>query len=932
MYKQIIKKIKNKKWLTLCLVLGLSFLVATLSCQPMFEKGSLDRLINNLFVDYVQHNNEFPSIIGRTAECSIEEYTSLSTIMEEIKDYRKSWDESLDIPVVETQTNVYFHDTKSASTYGVKKRYYYVSYMPDILAHTQIVAGQDFDSYQGDGVPCIISESVMDEYGLVVGETIDFIEWIDKDSKSLKLVVSGVFKEKESNDYFWYKQPNKMVNQIYVSEQTFDHIMKNYNASYVYYEHYSLYDYRVIDHSNIEKINRALRKIIDTDKDVFQTLSVIFDEYQKGRKTIEITLWVLEIPILGMVLAYIYMVACQIIETEKNEIAMLKSRGISRIQVISMYVLQSVILSLGGLLFGIPLGYLLCKVGAATTDFLSFSLEGLSLYKFTGEMFLYALVAVMIGVIFILIPVITSSKISIVQMKGADSVNKKMVWEKFFFDFIMLGGSIYLLYNFNKNIADIRNNALTGEKMDPTIFMDSVLFIVALGLVILRLTHHLVKLVYKLGQKKWSPAMYASFLQITRTTGKQGFISVFLILTVALGLFNANIARTINKNNIERIRYNNGADMNICEEWKKKIYTSDPIDYEFIEPDYAKYDKLIKEGLCESMTRVIYDENVLLEGGSGKVENCMFQGVSTKEFGETAYLRDEFNKKQHWYEHLNQLAVKPNGVIISKNLAEKLKLEVGNTVEVTRFGAISILKDEPRGTLRATVCAIVDAWPGYNRYYYENGKLQERYLVVTNYSTAFSVFKLSPYNIWLKLADGVTAQQVEEVVNQMPITNVECLSVERDVQKMEDSAMIQITNGMFTLSFIIALVLCAVGFMIYWISSIRQRELLFGVYRAMGMTVKEINKMLINEHIFSTLLSVCAGGIVGIVSTILFAKLFGVIYLPERHTIDIFLHCEVQDIIKLAIVIIVMIVACIIVLRKQVKSMNITQALKLGED
>ena len=123
-----------------------------------------------------------------------------------------------------------------------------------------------------------------------------------------------------------------------------------------------------------------------------------------------------------------------------------------------------------------------------------------------------------------------------------------MFWEKYFLDIVLLGVSIYLLHNFNQEIDKIRARALLGAKMDPLIFLDSVLFIVAMGLVVLRLLQYLVQLVYHIGRKKWRPAVYASFLQITRNFRKQGFISVFLILTVAMGLFNANAARTINQN------------------------------------------------------------------------------------------------------------------------------------------------------------------------------------------------------------------------------------------------------------------------------------------------------------------------------------------------------------------------------------------------
>ena len=147
-----------------------------------------------------------------------------------------------------------------------------------------------------------------------------------------------------------------------------------------------------------------------------------------------------------------------------------------------------------------------------------------------------------------------------------------------------------------------------------------------------------------------------------------------------------------------------------------------------------------------------------------------------------------------------------------------------------------------------------------------------------------------------------------------------------------DSSLVVITNGLFSLSFIVAVVLCLVGFLIYWITSIKQRELLFGIYRAMGMSMKEINKMLINEQIFSSVLASLAGYGVGALTTMLFVKLIAIVYLPETHNIPIALAVNPMDIIKLTAVVVVMFIACFIVIRTILKKMNITQALKLGED
>ena len=57
--------------------------------------------------------------------------------------------------------------------------------------------------------------------------------------------------------------------------------------------------------------------------------------------------------------------------------------------------------------------------------------------------------------------------------------------------------------------------------------------------------------------------LYASFIQVGRGGGQDRFLMLFLILTLSIGIFNANAARTLNNNIEEKIKYANGADLNI---------------------------------------------------------------------------------------------------------------------------------------------------------------------------------------------------------------------------------------------------------------------------------------------------------------------------------------------------------------------------------
>ena len=94
--------------------------------------------------------------------------------------------------------------------------------MPDMLAHTQVLVGEDYDAYAGNLYGCMLSESVMDACSFTVGETLEFPLWTDADGETLKLQICGIFKETDSTDTFWYTAPNTMEQEMFVSEETFD--------------------------------------------------------------------------------------------------------------------------------------------------------------------------------------------------------------------------------------------------------------------------------------------------------------------------------------------------------------------------------------------------------------------------------------------------------------------------------------------------------------------------------------------------------------------------------------------------------------------------------------------------------------------------------------------------------------------------------------
>ena len=62
----------------------------------------------------------------------------------------------------------------------------------------------------------------------------------------------------------------------------------------------------------------------------------LVEEYKADKKFIDTIFWVLELPVFVLLLAFVYMVSGQILSMETVEIAMLKSRGFSKKQIVSM--------------------------------------------------------------------------------------------------------------------------------------------------------------------------------------------------------------------------------------------------------------------------------------------------------------------------------------------------------------------------------------------------------------------------------------------------------------------------------------------------------------------------------------------------------------------------------------------------------------------
>lgn len=971
MFGFVINKLKNRKWLNLCLLMGVALFIALFVCHPMFEKGAGNQILDRLFTDHATQQNEFPAQMSREGTYAVADYPDSQSVLDKLSGYEKKWTEYVDINKVSSQQLITLSGGRADTEFGGINNYFTIGYLPGLSEYAEVVKSKaDTVTFE-----CSISEKTMDHYGLVAGEKIYLHVPDGSGKKEIPFVISQICREKDINDPYWAKTLSDMGDVIFVSQDVFDEMMQYYSEDNISYSDFLMLDYRQINTENASLYNGYMEQFKDADKLYNDNIRDTLDGFFTQQKTIKLMLWALELPCLVLLVLFIRMISAQILSLEENDILVLRSRGATKLQVFILYLQQSGIIAFAGCVLGIVLGYIMCRAAASTDGFLRFTAKDIGTYKFVWQMLVYAVAAAVIMVLFITVPVWKKSKDAISERSSRGRISKKKpLWEKCFIDVILLALSAYLLYNYNKQKSTLAISVLENRSIDPVMILDNSLFIFAAALLCVRLTGLIILLVDRLFKKHFSPAMYASFLQLKRTRYNQGFLAVFLIMTVAGGIFDANMARTMNSNMEKRIVYNVGCDAIYNEDFRLRIqYNKDgSVNWMYDEPDFGKYESLKNEGICDGVTRVLEDERVDISAGSGSVSDAYLMAINTKEFGETAKLQSDQNddiNDAHWFNYLNELAKEPDGVIISSNLAKALGLKVGDSLNYSRYVPEAVDDDQIYASENAKVCAIVKGFPGYERYTYEtdaegNVTEQEKYLIVANYATVVEKFGMTPYSVWMNLSKGKTVDDIvgylggensgdndikttdssNNTSGSMNITTdnqnkkvrseiyKNLTSAQQLIDENKNSATVQITNGMFTLSFILSLIVCSVGFLLYWVMTLKQRELQFGIYRAMGMRMREVKAMLLNEQIFLSFLPLLAGAGIGIAATAMFVRLISIIYLPQKHNIGVNVYIYPSDMLELAGVLFVAVAVCYVVISRLLKSMKIAQALRLGED
>lgn len=945
----VFQKMLNKKWMTISLLLGNLLMIAIAAAIPLYSQAVLQRTLMKNLSNYLTETGQYPGTV--VAKATYNEFFkgNLDDLYQTEENLQKM-SEKIGIPCQEMVAHFNKTNVTVASPVEINGKVQKLSIKlgsySDFEDHVEITYGEMYgEDIRGNVFDVVVNEKTFVEENLILGQ-----EWItervtDESGNPYRIRIAGVFKNKDEQDPYWLSSPAEWSSIYIMDEKLFEDLIihpatgsVNINAQW----------HMVLDYTQmqVEQVEPALGAI-EKDRASFKEKGIktevyfesILENFLTEEQKLNITILVLQTPVFVLLVAFIFMVSRQMLDNEQNEISVFKSRGAAKWQLVWVYFLQSIILAALGLAGGIPLGIQICKIIGASNAFLEFVQRAALVVELTPAVWMFAGLAAVCSVCTMILPVFKHANVTIVMHKRQrNRKSKRPLWQTLFLDVILLGISFYGLFQFKGQEEYLAQRAMDGAALDPSLYFCSSIFILGSGLLTLRLLPILVGLIYRLGKKWWPPAVHASFLRILRVNDNQGFLVVFLVLTMALGIFSTSTARTINSNAEEKVSYLTGADVVLLEKWKDnsealKRAGGDPSDASsggtsgtmeliYEEPDFEKYMEM--DGV-EQVTKVLVNEDIQVMLEKGRIKNVRLMGINTKEFGEIAWFKESL-LSIHWYHYLNAMSQNSRAILVSSNFRDVYGYKIGDPLTFSNA-------DE--GSVRGIIYGFIDYFPSYSPVTTTRGEdgvyeQTDNFLIVAHLSQLQSSWGITPYQVWIKTKDS--SRFLYDYVEESGTEYVIFEDMAAELIAIKNDPVFQGTNGILTIGFIIVLMLCMAGFLIYWILSIQSRTLQFGIFRAMGMSKKEVLSMLLIEQIFISGMSIGAGILVGWLSSKLFVPLIQIAYSSLDRVIPLEIISQGNDYLRLGIVIGVMIVLCMSILGILISRIRISQALKLGED
>lgn len=761
-----------------------------------------------------------------------------------------------------------------------------LGFLDGLAAHIDVIEGKPLPSLPTwggteGGLPVLVSQPLANRLGLQVGETYVLFEPSGAGA-SLPVRITGIWQPRDDNPAYWLYPPRSFEDVLLTSEAAF----RDLAAPAVRGEIDTAAWYLVADGSSVTSgdVPALLRRIaaVRATLDGYlphATLDLSPEEalqtYRQATGRLTLLLYAFGIPIVGLVLYFVVLVAGMMARRQQGETVILRSRGTTQAQVVLLYLLQGLLLGLPALALGWPLGWAAAALMGRTRSFLAFAASADFHAPLDWAALRFGLFAVALSILAVVLPVLAVARHTIVthQQELARALRRPW-WQRYFLDLALLLPALYgyVVLRRPASLPLVGGGPGWGSSLplaqltrgdlfaNPLLFLAPSLFIFAWALVLLRFLPRLMDVMARLSRRTRGAVPLLLFHDLSRQAGRVAGPLLLLVLTTGLATFSASLALTLDHHLHDQVYYRVGADLRLAEQGETDNTTQQPNDTSapptggeekgWVFLPIAEHSEL--PGVRAAARVGDYPASASL---GGQVESGRFVGLDRLDFPGAAFFHPDF-APQPLGALMNALAADRRALLVERSFLAHHDIQIGDPLNLT----VDVLGE--RAEIEFIVAGVLNLFPTL---YPEDGPF-----FVGNLRYLFEQLGgLYPYDVWLATEPG-SAESIVAALNERGVPVGSAWDARALIAAEQQRPERQGLFGLLTLGFLASALLTVAGLALHALLSFRQRTVELGVLRALGFSLRQMRVYLAGTQVVLLLVGLLAGAALGLATGRLF--------------------------------------------------------------
>jgi len=425
----------------------------------------------------------------------------------------------------------------------------------------------------------LMSNALADLLGTQVGEQYVTFRRIRSEEQTrtvqIPVQVVGIWQATDPKEEYWFYNLNTLEDLLLVPEATYtNRIAPDYPNDINLALWYMIMDGSEVTASDVGRILGRGQQVQQQAATLMANTQLSISpldalrKYQRSSGVLTLFLYAFSIPIIGLLLAFIGLVVGLAVGRQRNEIAVLRSRGASAGQVLGISGVEALVLGVFALGVGIPASFQIADLIGSTRSFLNFTIDADLRLALSQSVMQFGFAALAVTLIAQVVPTFSAARHTIVTYKMEQARTLQAPWwQRTYMDVLLLIPAAYGIYLLQQQGGIALPGQVGGNSLfeNPLLFLVPSLGIFALTLVALRFLPLVMALLAWLASHTNSVGLLLATRHLSRNRGLYTAPLILLVLTLSLSAFTTSLAQTLDDHLYDRVYYKVGADARLIE-------------------------------------------------------------------------------------------------------------------------------------------------------------------------------------------------------------------------------------------------------------------------------------------------------------------------------------------------------------------------------